>query len=501
MKQTAEKKEKSRKSASREKEKKAVRRKKGLAITAIVLIYLVIVAAAAVIIDDRHIEITLLGDEDLLAEAGESFVDPGAEAYFTGNLFGRTKTPVELHVESGVDASKLGDYTIKYSAEAFGRSAESYRRVHVRDTTPPVITLVHDEEYLASWLVGYTEEGYTATDSFDGDLTEKVVRTEDGDVIYYSVTDSSGNASETERVIEYGISEPMIRLTGGNEIEVGAAFTFTDPGYEATDESGNDLTSYVQVTGEVIPYKVGSYTLNYSIMNEQGETATAQRTVNIVPQPVVETVIPAEKTIYLTFDDGPGPYTDRLLDVLAQYGVKATFFVTNLDPDYVDCIGRAYREGHAIGVHTLTHDYYAIYSSDQAFYNDFLAMEEIIYEQTGSYTRLFRFPGGSSNTVSRNYNYGIMTRLVKTMTDMGYVYFDWNTDSGDSLGGAKSSYEVVNNVAAGCLENTVNIVLQHDIKGFSVDAVASIISWGRNHGYTFKSLDESSYGAHHGLAN
>ena len=500
MKQTAEKKEKSRKSASREKEKKAVRRKKGLAITAIVLIYLVIVAAAAVIIDDRHIEITLLGDEDLLAEAGERFVDPGAEAYFTGNLFGRTKTPVELHVESGVDASKLGDYTIKYSAEAFGRSAESYRRVHVRDTTPPVITLVHDEEYLASWLVGYTEEGYTATDSFDGDLTEKVVRTEDGDVIYYSVTDSSGNASETERVIEYGISEPMIRLTGGNEIEVGAAFTFTDPGYEATDESGNDLTSYVQVTGEVIPYKVGSYVLNYNIMNEQGETATAQRTVNIVPQPAVETVIPAEKTIYLTFDDGPGPYTDRLLDILAQYGVKATFFVTGEDPDYADCIARAYREGHAIGVHTYTHDYGQIYANDQAFFNDFLRTQELIYEQTGSYTKLFRFPGGSSNTVSRNYNYGIMSRLAQYLTDMGYVYFDWNVASGDA-GGTTSTYQIVDNVASGCLEQNVNIVLQHDIKGFSVDAVASIINWGRNHGYTFKALDESSYGAHHSLAN
>lgn len=486
---------------SREKNERSYKRKKAAVIVVITLIYLVIVSAAAVIIDDRHVEITVFGDEEQLAEVGVDYADPGAEAYSTGNLFGRGKHPVPIRTESGVNSMKIGDYTVKYSADAFGRSAESYRSVHVRDTTPPLITLDHEEGYQASWLVGYKEEGYSAVDNFDGDLTDKVVRTEGDGVVYYSVVDSSGNESSVERVIEYGISEPMIRLTGGEEVDIGASFTFVDPGYEATDESGNDLTSYVQVTGEVIPYRVGSYELNYCIMNEQGETATARRKVNIVPQEKVPTVIPEEKTIYLTFDDGPGPYTGALLDVLARYGAKATFFVTGNDPDYNDMIGRAFREGHAIGVHTYTHDYWKIYASEKAFFEDFRAAEDLIYEQTGSYTKLFRFPGGSSNTVSRNYNAGIMSRLAQLMGDMGYVYFDWNVDSGDALGGAKSSYEVANNVAAGCSENVVNVVLQHDTKGFSVDAVATILNWGRNHGYTFKALDESSYGAHHGIAN
>ena len=292
----------------------------------------------------------------------------------------------------------------------------------------------------------------------------------------------------------------MIRLEGGEEVNIPASFSFSDPGYEATDESGNDLTAYVQVTGEVTPWIVGSYELNYYIMNEQGETATAKRTVNIIPQTTVPTVVPEEKTIYLTFDDGPGPYTEQLLNVLANYGVKATFFVTGNGPEYNDLIGRAYREGHAIGVHSYTHDYSRIYSSEEAFFEDFLQTEQLIYEQTGAYTNLFRFPGGSSNTVSRNYNRGIMSRLVRYMTDMGYVFFDWNVSSGDA-GETTSTYWVGENVKDGCSENTVNVVLQHDIKGFSVDAVANIIIWGRNHGYTFKALDESSYGAHHGTNN
>ena len=480
--------------------KEKYKREKSAVILAIILIYFVIVAAAAVIMDDRHIEIALLGDGDLYTEVGRELDDPGAEAYFTGNLFGRTRE-IPVSVEGELDLMRLGDYTLRYRAAAGGKTAECRRTVHVQDTTAPVITLVHEEGYLASWIVGYDEEGFSATDNYDGDISDRVVRTEVDDKVYYSVADSSGNETTAVRQIEYNISEPMIRLTGGEEVELGASFRYVDPGYEAIDGSGNDLTGSVRVSGEVIPYQVGSYELTYTITNEQGDTATATRRVNIVPQPRVETVIPTEKTIYLTFDDGPSEYTDRLLNVLARYNAKATFFVTGCDPDYFDCIGRAYREGHSIGVHTQTHEYYLCYASDQAFFDDFQWMEELIYAQTGSYTRLFRFPGGSSNTVSRNYSYGIMSRLAKAMTDMGYVYFDWSVDSGDALGGAKTSYTVANNVADGCSEETVSVVLQHDTKGFSVDAVETILRWGRNHGYTFKALDESSYTAHHPIAN
>ncbi len=477
------------------------RKKKSAVVFAIAMIYLVIVAAAAVILDDRRVEIELKGDEEITAEVGGELNDPGAEAHYVGNLFGKGKREVPVTVESDADLTKLGDYTLHYSAGAGSKTAECYRRVHVVDTTPPEITLRHEEGYLASWLVGYSEEGFTATDNYDGDITDRVVRTEVDGRIYYSVEDSSGNETAVVREIEYNISEPMIRLEGGEEIEIGAAFTYTDPGFEAIDGSGNDLSSYVVVTGEVVPWKPGSYPLTYTITNEEGETAVAHRTVNVVAQPPAATIVPDEKTIYLTFDDGPSMYTDRLLDVLSRYDAKATFFVTCCDPDYMDCIGRAFREGHSIGVHTKTHDYYTLYANEQAFFDDFLAVEDAIYEQTGQYTKLFRFPGGSSNTVSRNYNIGIMTRLAKIMTDMGYVYFDWSVDSGDALGGAKTSYAVANNVADGCSEETVSVVLQHDTKGFSVDAVETILRWGRNRGYTFKALDETSYTAHHTIAN
>ena len=212
-----------------------------------------------------------------------------------------------------------------------------------------------------------------------------------------------------------------------------------------------------------------------------------------------DTVTPNERTIYLTFDDGPGPYTARLLDVLAKYNVKATFFVTCLEPDYEDMVGRAYREGHSIGVHTASHNYYAVYASEEAFFEDFNLAQEMIYRQTGSYTRIFRFPGGSSNTVSR-FNRGIMTRLSQDMSDMGYRYFDWNVSSGDA-GETTRTDTVYQNIVDGCSTLQASVVLQHDIKDYSVAAVERVILWGLNNGYVFRPLDLSSPEVHHKIAN
>ena len=243
----------------------------------------------------------------------------------------------------------------------------------------------------------------------------------------------------------------------------------------------------------------GSYELTYSITNDRGDMASAKRRVNVVAAERPEVKKPERKTIYLTFDDGPGPYTEQLLDILSEYGAKATFFVTGTDTRYSDMIGRAYREGHSIGVHTYTHDYNSIYSSEQAYFDDFNAVEQLIYEQTGSYTSLFRFPGGSSNTVSR-FNPGIMSRLAAAMENMGYRYFDWNVSSGDA-GETTVTSQVAENIIAGCSGKTAAVVLQHDIKNYSVNAVETVLIWGTSNGYSFEALDMTSYEAHHGIAN
>ena len=123
----------------------------------------------------------------------------------------------------------------------------------------------------------------------------------------------------------------------------------------------------------------------------------------------------------------------------------------------------------------------------------------MIYRQTGSYTRIFRFPGGSSNTVSR-FNRGIMTRLSQDMSDMGYRYFDWNVSSGDA-GETTRTDTVYQNIVDGCSTLRASVVLQHDIKDYSVAAVERVILWGLNNGYVFRPLDLSSPEVHHKIAN
>ena len=208
-------------------------------------------------------------------------------------------------------------------------------------------------------------------------------------------------------------------------------------------------------------------------------------------------VIPEGKVVYLTFDDGPGPYTDQLLDVLKANDVKATFFVVG--DHYGKTMKRIVDEGHSIGVHSITHNYQEIYASPEAYFADILGMQEIIYRNTGVRTTLMRFPGGSSNLVS-SFNKGIMTYLTEAVQDAGFQSFDWNVDSNDA-GGAKSADEVFNNVTDGISKHKTSVVLQHDIHPFSVKAVERIIQWGKAHGYTFLPLQPDSYGARHGVNN
>lgn len=460
----------------------------------IAILSIALIIAAVFLIDGRRTEIVLNGEENILAEYGSDFTDPGASAVSRGRIFGEKPGKDEIHITGKVDTHKLGEQTIEYST----KDCKVTRTVTVQDTTPPVIELVHKPDYSPSWFTGYEEEGFSAHDACDGIITGKVTRTEYPDRIEYTVTDRAGNTTTAERRLEGDLAAPTITLVGG-DMEFNAGTKYSEPGFTAVDGGGNDLSRFVSVSGEVNPYKAGTYEIVYSITNFIGDTVSAKRTVNVKPQYKPDIVQPGEKTIYLTFDDGPGPYTGALLDVLAAYGVKVTFFVTDTDSDYRDMIAREYSEGHTVAVHTACHDYYTIYASEDAFFADFNKMEELIYAETGEYTKLCRFPGGSSNTVSR-FNPGIMTRLTEAVNDMGYKYFDWNVDSNDA-GGAKSAEEVFNNITSGCSGKTACIVLQHDIKGFSVDAVERVIIWGLENGYTFRALDMTSPEAHHGVNN
>lgn len=465
----------------------------------IIAAYAVLAAGITAIADGRHIRFYMHDEQEISVEFGSEFTEPGVEAVTVGRLLGEGKRRLPVETQGEVDTAKLGSYELRYSTRWLFRDYATTRRVNVVDSTPPEIELKHIEGYKASWFTGYEDEGYTATDLCDGDLTSKVESVTEGDTVRYTVTDSSGNTATAERKIEYSVTEPVITLIGSENTAFSARMNYTDPGFTATDSLGNNLTDRVQVEGAVVPHTAGEYEIKYYIENDFGERVEKTRSVTVYPADSSDSVTPSEKTIYLTFDDGPGPYTDWLLNILSAYDAEATFFITGLNPKYEDCIGRAFREGHSIGVHSLSHNYYDIYSSEEAFFADFNAVQDMIYRQTGEYTALTRFPGGSSNTVS-SFNQGIMSRLSVALEDMGYKYFDWNVSSGDA-GETTDTDTVAANIISGIAGRSWAVVLQHDIKDYSVAAVEQVLIWGRNNGYVFRALNETSPTAHHGIAN
>lgn len=438
------------------------------------------------------LEIRLSGESQMYLEYGEPFQDPGAEAVLRGSLMfqdGFDPGGIQLRVESDLDREHLGRYTLRYLADYRGWHSEMIRTVTVVDTKPPELVLDEDGRF------GRVE----AWDNYDGDISNRVIRTEAPGCITYTVLDSSGNpASIQQEVPLHDELPPQITLVGGSHVVITAGGFFDEPGFRAVDDCDGDLTDYVERAGEVKWYQVGSYEMFYTVQDAAGNVTTVTRTVDVLPQQKPKLVMPTQKTIYLTFDDGPGPYTKGLLDMLDNYGAKATFFVT--DSGYEDVLQDIAARGHALGIHTVTHDYASIYASPEDFFLDMLKMQSIIFENTGVKTTLMRFPGGSSNTVSKHSCEGIMTTLTQAVVDAGYQYFDWNVDS-DDAGSAHRSATVLNNVKQGVLQNPVSIVLQHDIHDYSVEAIEEILIWGLNNGYAFEKLTPNSPGFHHPVQN
>ena len=466
-----------------------------------------------------RLTLSLNGDHRIYLEYGQNYQEPGVQSQL---IRGDKVTDLPVETQGQVDATRLGNYLIKYIVTADTLVRTDYRSVYVIDTAAPVIKLTASPDAYTLPNTPYQEEGFVATDNYDGDITQRVVRTESDGAVTYTVSDSSGNTTSVTRTIRYyDPALPELQLQGSLTSFITMGELYEDPGFSATDKYDGDLTSAVTVTGSVDPNVTGVYTMHYSVTNRYGNTASANRIVYVIPpeedktnqpQPPAEpddslqkpiptggtAIEPNGKVIYLTFDDGPGRNTEKLLDTLAKYGVKATFFVVN--NSYIDMIARTAQEGHTVAIHTYTHKYSQIYASDDAFLADLQAMQAVIEKYTGQQTMLTRFPGGSSNSISSAYNRGIMTRLTKKLQQMGYQYFDWNVDSNDA-GGAKTSEEVFNNVVKGVESRQNSVVLQHDTQDFSVDAVEKIIVWGLCNGYAFAPLTYESPTCHHGVYN
>lgn len=451
-------------------------------------------------LEESFTEAYLNGVNPVNATVKEEYKDLGFDLYHNSKLLNRDEYTYET--KSDVNTEVLGEYKVTYDIKYHLRKFHLERIVKVVDDIKPEIT-VNLEKIERDYCTkkDKNELKYSALDNYDGDVTDKITKEEVDESIKLSVSDTSGNIETVSIPIDYGKKPSnVIKLSGDSTVYVKVNGTYTEKGATYYDGCGNKLDDKVTISGSVDTKKVGTYTITYSVAD--GTKAT--RKVEVYKQSnysggrSVVTGSGNGKILYLTFDDGPGPYTQRILNTLAKYNVKATFFVTNQFPGYQYQIKNEYNAGHVVAVHTYTHNY-NIYRSVDKYVADFNKMNDVIQKQTGSKSKLFRFPGGSSNTVSRNYAKGVVRQIANKMNSLGYIYFDWDVSSGDASGASRP--KIYNNVVNGAKNCSKCVILMHDIKATTAYELDNILKTLTAKGYRFGTLSASGPIVHHSIAN
>ena len=358
----------------------------------------------------------------------------------------------------------------------------------------------------------YVDPGATAMLGNE-DISNQV--TVSGTVDMTKPGDYSLTYSVTYRKETYSVSRLVsVRDTKGpdillNEPEGGMELTsmdqFTDPGFTATDAVDGDLTS--RVSTEQVQVDENLVMVVYTVTDSSGNTATADRMITLKPAPPETEAAAADSgdsIICLTFDDGPSTkVTPRILDILKENDVKATFFIINYEESMIPLLQRMIDEGHTIGIHTWSHEYSECYASMDSYYEGVIRLRDKLKEDTGYEAFCCRFPGGASNTVSKKYTPGVMTYLAEKMPAEGFQYYDWNADSTDAEGNNRPVETLVKNATDGFKQGRTNILLCHDTnaKETTADALQQIIDYGRKNGFIFQPITKNTKPVHHGINN
>jgi len=360
----------------------------------------------------------------------------------------------------------------------------------------PKLNIIGEEIIEINVFDEYVDDGYEISNLKYKDSVVIKSNIDTGKIGIYNITYSldyhGKKISCTRKVIVRDNINPIIELKGNSEINISQGVDYNEPGYIASDNYDGDITYKVEVINEVGD-EVGVYELIYLVKDTSGNSYSIKRTVNRIKD--------NNGVIYLTFDDGPSSNTTKILDILKEQNIKATFFVVNYGSWYDDVVRRIVNEGHTIALHSYTHQYKLIYSSEDAYFDDLYKLRDRVKETTGIESNIIRFPGGSSNTIS-SFNKGIMTRIVKLVKEKGFHYFDWNVDSRDA-GGAKNRDEVYNNVINNLMRNRNNVVLMHDLgsNNKTIEALPDIISNAKSKGYTFSKITYDTPMVVHGINN
>lgn len=397
---------------------------------------------------------------------------------------------------SNLDVSKPGVYTLVYTIKDKSYEIE----IEITDLKAPEFEVINGEsdagiEIDPNTLVfnivddSETKVSFKKKYSFEkeGNMTCIVV-----------VEDIYGNKKEKEVSITILPKDEIAPvITGDKEVSIMAGSSFDAmSGMSVSDNQSKDITLTI-VSNTVNTTQEGEYEVVYQAEDRSHNVARFTKKVIVKKY---RQAFAGSNVVYLTFDDGPSYNTPKVLEILDRYNVKATFFVTGFNTGYHSYIKTAYDAGHTIALHTYSHQY-NIYTSKDTYYADLNKISDLVYNLTGYRSKYIRFPGGSSNMISSQYCSGIMSLLTQDVRNAGYQYYDWNVSSGDAAGGYVSAASIIDNATN--VSQGIVMILFHDANGkeTTVEALPAIIEYYQKLDYTFKGIDASTSGFHHGVNN
>lgn len=446
----------------------------------ILIILIIVLILGSYIFYNINPKITLQGKENINIKINTEYIEPG----YKTTILNKDITERTI-VKSNLNTNKIGKYCISYKLKYNNKIYEKIRTINVIDDNKPVISLLGEGTLEVCPNENYIETGYIALDKHDGNITDKVVIKEKDNKITYFVENSMGNKYMTARnIIKKDTTTPTIELYGKQFITLYQGNEYIEQGFKANDNCDGDITDNVEVNSNLNINKEGNYRITYTVKDKSGNIESIDRYIDILKETKSN-----EKTIYLTFDDGPSNTTTKILDILKEENVKATFFVINASDKYDKIIKRAFDEGHTIGLHSYSHKYKDIYKREEDYFIDLEKISNKVEEITGIKSHIIRFPGGSSNTIAKR---GLMKELTQLTKEKGYIYYDWNIASYDtSYISSKRIYNKIINQLEKYKFNT-NVILMHDFanNNKTVKALKDIIKYGKENGYRFEKITE-----------
>lgn len=306
----------------------------------------------------------------------------------------------------------------------------------------------------------------------------------------YNINYKWGIKSKTTTISVVDKTAPVIHLQGAKTVYAKDSRNLegAEKGVTVTDNYDKDIKVSRRDTNKISDTE---YEFVYTAIDSSGNMSIAKRKIVI-----------ATGVICLTFDDGPSSVTPEVLDVLKENNIKATFFILDYSEQSKSMIQRIIDEGHTLAIHGMSHDYSKIYASAEATLENFTSLQKKIKKDFNYDVKYVRFPGGASNTISRNYCEGVMTEAVKKVQEESLEYYDWNVDV-DDAGSARTPSEIYNNFVDGILPGVENIVLMHDGEGHmpTAKALQEIINYAKENGYVFTEISENTTPAKHSVNN